>query len=121
MAPKRSRKAPLRRFVNCARSGLVQVGVVAVDGTKIAAAATHHATRSYEEIAREILEDAARIDAAEDELYGDARGDELPEQLRTGEGRRAWLRERGLARAPVFAIERMVERYTELYEELVRA
>ena len=53
----------------CARSGLVKVGVVAVDGTKIAAAATHHATRSYEQIAREILEDAARIDAAEDELY----------------------------------------------------
>src|SRR3954449_9320261 len=49
----------------CARSGLVRVGVVAVDGTKIAAAATHHATRSYEQIAREILEDAARIDAAE--------------------------------------------------------
>ena len=53
----------------CARSGLVKVGVVAVDGTKIAAAATHHATRSYEQIAQEILEDAARIDAAEDELY----------------------------------------------------
>jgi transposase len=47
----------------CARSGLVKVGVVAVDGTKIAAAATHHATRSYEQIAREILEEAARIDA----------------------------------------------------------
>src|SRR5215217_4190563 len=31
----------------CARAGLVQLGVVAVDGTKIAAAATHHATRSY--------------------------------------------------------------------------
>ena len=42
----------------CARSGLVKVGVVAVDGTKIAAAATHHATRSYEQIAREILEEA---------------------------------------------------------------
>ena len=44
---------------------------VAVDGTKIAAAATHHATRSYEQIAREILEDAARIDAAEDALFGE--------------------------------------------------
>ena len=39
----------------CARSGLVKVGVVAVDGTKLAAAATHHATRSYEQIAQEIL------------------------------------------------------------------
>src|SRR3954464_14261835 len=41
----------------CAGSGLVRVGVVAVDGTKIAAAATHHATRSYEQITREILEE----------------------------------------------------------------
>ena len=61
---------------------------MAVDGTKIAAAATHHATRSYEQIAREILEEAARIDAAEDELYGEARGDELPEGLRTSGDRR---------------------------------
>src|SRR5215213_3206586 len=77
----------------CARSGLVRVGVVAVDGTKIAAAATHHATRSYEQIAREILEDAARIDAAEDKLYGEARGDEVPEGLRTSGDRRKVLRE----------------------------
>src|SRR4051795_1475533 len=77
----------------CARSGLVRVGVVAVDGTKIAAAATHHATRSYEQIAREILEEAARIDAAEDELFGEARGDELPEGLRTSGDRRTVLRE----------------------------
>src|SRR3954451_15385821 len=77
----------------CARSGLVRVGVVAVDGTKIAAAATHHATRSYEQIAREILEEAAGIDAAEDELFGEARGDELPEGLRTSGDRRIVLRE----------------------------
>src|ERR687897_1270902 len=77
----------------CARSGLVQVGVVAVDGTKIAAAATHHATRSYEQIAREILEEAGEIDRAEDELHGEARGDELPEGLRTSGDRRKWLRE----------------------------
>jgi len=77
----------------CARSGLVKVGVVAVDGTKIAAAATHHATRTYEQIAREILEDAARIDAAEDELFGEDRGDELPEGLRTSGDRRKVLRE----------------------------
>jgi transposase len=77
----------------CARSGLVKVGVVAVDGTKIAAAATHHATRSYEQIAKEILEDAARIDAEEDALFGDERGDELPEGLRTSGDRRKLLRE----------------------------
>src|SRR4051794_9895288 len=77
----------------CARAGLVKVGIVAVDGTKVAAAATHHATRDYEQIAKEILEEAAEIDAAEDELYGEARGDELPEGLRTSGDRRKWLRE----------------------------
>src|SRR3954452_13413485 len=77
----------------CARAGLVKVGIVAVDGTKIAAAATHHATRSYEQIAQEILEEAARTDAAEDELYGEGRGDELPEGVRTSGDRRKWLRE----------------------------
>src|ERR671910_880018 len=77
----------------CADAGLVEVGVLAVDGTKLAASASNHATRRYERIAAEILAEAGRIDAAEDELYGDARGDELPEQLTTREGRRAWLRE----------------------------
>jgi transposase len=77
----------------CADAGLVEVAVLAVDGTKLEASASNHATRSYEQIAREILDEAGRIDAAEDELYGSARGDELPEQLTTREGRRAWLRE----------------------------
>ena len=77
----------------CARAGLVRAGIVAVDGTKIAAAATHHATRTYEQIAGEILEEAASTDAAEDELYGEARGDELPEGLRTSGDRRKGLRE----------------------------
>jgi len=63
----------------CARAGMVEVGVVAVDGSKIAAAATHHATRTYRQIAEEIVKEAGELDAAEDELYGDARGDELPE------------------------------------------
>src|SRR5208282_6625773 len=44
------------------------------------------------QLAREILKEAGEIDAAEDELYGEARGDELPEHLRTNEGRRAALR-----------------------------
>jgi transposase len=77
----------------CAKSGLAKVGVVAVDGTKLHANASRDENLDYEQIAREILEEAKATDAAEDELYGDTRGDELPEQLRTGEGRRAWLRE----------------------------
>jgi transposase len=77
----------------CRAAGLVRVGVIAIDGTKVAASASRAANRSYEQIAREILEEARRIDEAEDERYGEARGDELPERLRTREGRRAALRE----------------------------
>jgi transposase len=77
----------------CARAGLVSVGVVAIDGTKIAANASMDANRDFGQIAREILAEAAETDRREDELYGDARGDELPEHLRTREGRRQALRE----------------------------
>src|SRR3954463_10950398 len=77
----------------CAGAGLVSVGVVAIDGTKMAANASSDANRDFGQIAREILAEAAEIDAREDELYGDQRGDELPEQLRTREGRRKALRE----------------------------
>ncbi len=77
----------------CARSGLAKIGAIAIDGTKVHANASRDANADYEQLAREIIEEAKAVDAAEDELYGDAGGDELPEQLRTGEGRRAWLRE----------------------------
>ena len=77
----------------CGRAGIVDVGVIAVDGTKLAAAASDGAIRTYEQITAEILAEAGRIDAAEDEIHGEARGDELPEGLRTPNGRRAWLRE----------------------------
>jgi transposase len=75
----------------CAQAGLVRVGVVAVDGTKVHANASERATRDYERIAREILERAAEIDAAEDEQFGERRGDELPPALSTPEGRQGWL------------------------------
>lgn len=81
----------------CAKAGLVKVGVVAIDGTKIAAAATHHQNRTYRQIAEEILKEAGEIDAAEDELYGEKRGDELPEGFGTATERRARLREAKLA------------------------
>ena len=77
----------------CRQAGLVSVGVIAIDGTKVAANASREANRSYGQIAREILAEAAETDRREDELYGEARGDELPEQLRTSAGRRAALRE----------------------------
>jgi transposase len=77
----------------CADAGLVRVGVVAIDGTKVHANASNHATRSYEDIAREILAEADAVDAAEDEQFGEARGDELPPELATSQGRRGWLRD----------------------------
>jgi transposase len=77
----------------CRAAGMVNVGVIAVDGTKVHANASNMANRDYRQIALEILKEADRIDREEDELYGEARGDELPEHLRTPEGRRAALKE----------------------------
>jgi transposase len=77
----------------CAEAGLVRVGVIAVDGTKVAANAAPQATRDYVQIARAILAEADAVDAEEDERFGDARGDELPPELSTAQGRRGWLRE----------------------------
>jgi transposase len=76
----------------CARAGLVKGGVVAIDGTRIAGNASPEANCEFEQIAREILAEAMATDEAEDELYGEARGDELPEELRTREGRRGFFR-----------------------------
>ncbi len=77
----------------CADAGLVSVGVVAVDGTKLHGNAAQRANRDYEQIAKDILAEADAVDQAEDERYGAARGDELPPELSTHHGRRAWLRE----------------------------
>ncbi|MGZ6576584.1 MAG: transposase [Solirubrobacteraceae bacterium] len=77
----------------CRAAGMVNVGVIVVDGTKVHANASNMANRDYRQIALEILKEADRIDREEDELYGDQRGDELPEHLRTAEGRRAALKE----------------------------
>jgi transposase len=68
----------------CAKAGMVKVGTVAVDGTKLAANAGLSANRSYEKIREEverILSEADDVDAAEDARFGDARGDELPAEL----------------------------------------
>src|SRR5689334_2774037 len=76
----------------CDEAGLVRPGVVAIDGTRMAGNASRESTQRFEEIAREIVAEAKAIDEAEDELYGEARGDELPEQLRTREGRAEFFR-----------------------------
>ena len=56
----------------CARAGLVESRVVAIDGTKMLANANRDQNVDYDRIAREILEEAKAVDAAEDELYGES-------------------------------------------------
>ncbi len=70
----------------CARAGMVKVGTIAVDGTKVHANASREQNADFDQIAREILKEAAEVDAAEDELYGEKRGDELPEHLSSSQG-----------------------------------
>jgi transposase len=111
----------------CARAGLVELGVVVVDGTRMAASAADRQTRSYEQIAKELLGEATALDAAEDERYGDARGDELPPGFRNQGDRRTRLREAKRAldaqpaaqpkKIPRDRAERLHECQRRLYEE----
>jgi transposase len=75
----------------CARAGLADVAVLAVDGTRVHANASERAMRDYQQLAEEALQEAAEVDAAEDERFGDRRGDELPAELATAQGRKKWL------------------------------
>jgi DDE family transposase len=81
----------------CARAGLVRLGLIALDGTKIAASASLAASRTADALEaeiRRILADAAAVDAAEDAALGpDRRGDELPPELAERGTRLARLRE----------------------------
>jgi hypothetical protein len=102
---------------------LVKPGVVAIDGTWLAGNKSRSSNRDLGKIAREILAEAKATDEAEDELYGDARGDGLPEQLRTRKGRREFFRqtrERLAAKdAEVPAAEPQVSELTEGAERIV--
>jgi len=75
----------------CREAGLVWVEVITIDGTKTKGQRVDGSNRSYRDLVTEILREAEETDRREDELYGQARGDELPEQLRTAEGRRQAL------------------------------
>lgn len=77
----------------CREAGLVSIGVITIDGTKLKANASMDQNRTYRELVGQILREAEEADRQEDELYGQARGDELPERLRTAEGRRQALAE----------------------------
>lgn len=63
----------------CVKAGMVDAGLVAIDGTKMKADASFFANRTREQLAKEILAEAEHVDSAEDELFDARRGDELPE------------------------------------------
>jgi transposase len=100
----------------CRDAGLVQMGHVALDGTKVKANASRHAAMSYKRMKRadrELKEQvdswlrrAEDVDCREDEQYGrDKRGDEMPEWVKDKEKRRAKIRE-AMARLKEEAEER---------------
>jgi transposase len=78
----------------CAEAGMVRLALLAIDGTKVDADASWSANRTLEQLEAELawasaamLAQASAADAAEDDRFGQARGDELPEPLRTRSGR----------------------------------
>jgi transposase len=82
----------------CAKAGLIKLGHVAIDGTKIKANASKHKAMSYKRITEAearlkqeieaLLRQAEETDAAEDAQYGkNRRGDELPDELSRRESR----------------------------------
>jgi transposase len=82
----------------CQAAGLVQLGHVAIDGTKVKANASKHKAMSYDRMqkaeaelqakVKTLLAAAEKADSADDKHYGKGkRGDELPEELRRAESR----------------------------------
>jgi transposase len=88
----------------CERAGLVKLGHVALDGTKIKANASKHKAMSYERMKKREVELQAEVDgwlkaaeaadAAEDQAFGaDKRGDEMPDWVADKQVRLAKIRE----------------------------
>jgi transposase len=106
----------------CAAAGMVRVGTVALDGTKLAGNAAEKANRTVDKLKEEvaeILRQAAAADQREDREHGDARGDELPVALASKAGRLARLRQAS-AQLEAEAAERQ-RRYEQRVAELAAA
>jgi transposase len=99
----------------CQRAGLVKLGHVALDGTKIKANASKHKAMSYKRMKEEearleaevqgLLKEAEVVDEEEDRTYGkNKRGDELPKELAFRENRLKKIKE---ARAALEAEARL--------------
>ena len=88
----------------CQRAGLVRLGHIAIDGTKVKANASRHKAMSYQRMAEtepalraeveRLLREHAATDKAEDKAHGRGRrGDELPAHLRSKQRRLAKIQE----------------------------
>jgi transposase len=80
----------------CTAAGMVRVGTVALDGTKLAGNAADKANRTLDKLeaeVAEILRQAAEADQREDREHGHACGDGLPPALASKAGRLARLRQ----------------------------
>ncbi len=88
----------------CQKTGLVKLGHVALDGTKIKANASKHKAMSYKRMQEEetrleaevaeLLKRAETVDEEEDRRYGkDKKGDELPKELVFRESRLKKIKE----------------------------
>jgi transposase len=88
----------------CERAGLVKLGHVAIDGSKLRANASKHKAMSYQRMCekeqqlvaevKRLLKEAEEVDAAEDKRYGKGvRSDELPAELARRESRLRKIRE----------------------------
>jgi transposase len=88
----------------CERAGLVKLGHVSIDGSKLRANASKHKAMSYDRMCEKekqlqveverLLKAAAEVDAVEDKQYGKGvRGDELPAELARRESRLEKIRE----------------------------
>jgi transposase len=115
----------------CREAGLVGLGALALDGTKLRANASRHKAMSYERMTRKetqleaeiaalranvdgLLSDAERVDAVEDERFGaDYRGDELPAELQRREQRLAVIKE-AKAALEAEAVERETKRRAQM-------
>ncbi|MDQ1630655.1 MAG: hypothetical protein QOG60_679 [Frankiaceae bacterium] len=79
----------------CAGLGMVRLATVAIDGTKIAASASKDRNRDragLRKTAAKLVAEHRAADAADDEQFGEARGDELPEELCSASSRAAVLK-----------------------------
>jgi transposase len=106
----------------CKKAGLLKLGHLVLDGTKLKASANKSKSRTYDQLneselelskkIREMLEEAERIDQAEDKIYGKGKREEdLPEALNNDEKRLRKIRE----------LKRQIEEESQQEREKVKA